>query len=252
MAPRESPSTPSRTGSDSPGRQPVRLRSGAHPSVPLDRGDSLHGLVSSSGPHDRTEHVRVAAVVVAEREFVDVERQVLLRHVVERTHDSTLEQRPERVDRARVDLAANVLALGVVHRLVPVAVGHELLVAGVLVARDQLARRVDRPVDEPAQRLLVGALDHLSDDRALARDGTDDGHLAGRAAPALVLGQAATNAANARPALETLAGCVVVSVEDAAMLSSCVSEDMSGAPPEYRVSLRRFRAAIAEAEEAMR
>jgi len=59
-------------------------------------------------------------------------------------------------------------------------------------------------------------------------------------------------AANARPALETLAGCVVVSVEDAAMLSSCVSEDMSGAPPEYRASLRRFRAAIAEAEEAMR
>ena len=60
------------------------------------------------------------------------------------------------------------------------------------------------------------------------------------------------SASSTCPALETLAGCVVVSVEDAAMLSSCVSEDMSGAPPEYRASLRRFRAAIAEAEEAMR
>ena len=53
-------------------------------------------------------------------------------------------------------------------------------------------------------------------------------------------------------ALETLARCVVLSVEDASLLSSCVSEEMSGAPPGYRAALRRFRAAIAEAEEAMR
>jgi hypothetical protein len=55
-------------------------------------------------------------------------------------------------------------------------------------------------------------------------------------------------AANARPALETLAGCVVLSVDDAKHAEGWIHAGHDSECPQCL----RLRAAIAEAEEAMR
>lgn len=61
------------------------------------------------------EHARIAAVVVPERELVEVERQVLLADVMEAAHDAAFQQRPEAVNGAGVDDATHVLILVVIH-----------------------------------------------------------------------------------------------------------------------------------------
>lgn len=51
-----------------------------------------------------TEHFGVLAVVVAVRELVQVQRQVVLADVVIAAHDATLQQRPEAVNGAGVQM----------------------------------------------------------------------------------------------------------------------------------------------------
>jgi hypothetical protein len=57
------------------------------------------------------EEVRVVAVVELKRHFVQVGGQVLRRKLVVAADDGALEQRPDALDRVRVDDAANPLAL---------------------------------------------------------------------------------------------------------------------------------------------
>src|SRR5690349_1680728 len=53
---------------------------------------------SSASCHDRPEHVGVVAVVMTEREFVEVQRQILLAHLVVGPDDAALQEAPERLD----------------------------------------------------------------------------------------------------------------------------------------------------------
>lgn len=50
---------------------------------------------------------------MAVREFVQIERQVVLFDVIKAAHDATLEQAPERLDVIGMDLTAHVFALTV-------------------------------------------------------------------------------------------------------------------------------------------
>ena len=61
------------------------------------------------------EDIRVVAVIIAELEFGDVERQVLSGYFMECTNDTALEDRPETFNRIRVDRTNDVLALAVVN-----------------------------------------------------------------------------------------------------------------------------------------
>lgn len=140
---------------------------------------SWHRSLSRSR-HDGREHVVVLAVVVPEGELVEVERQVPRGDVMEVAHDAALDQRPEAVNGAGMDFTADVLTGRVIHEVMgPLAA--ELKFIG----RDQGDAIRDRLVHEAFQRLGVGRLDHLADHVSLAGDGTDDGDLAGRAAPTL-------------------------------------------------------------------
>ena len=72
-----------------------------------------HSLaLSDSGPKD----IRVQSVILAELELGDIERQVLFADFVESSDHAALDQRPEALNRVRVDGADAVLTVGVVDR----------------------------------------------------------------------------------------------------------------------------------------
>src|SRR5438309_5400503 len=67
-----------------------------------------------------TEDCRILPVVMAEAKFREIQGQILLAHVVIRTHDATLEQGPKRIDVRGMDIAAHILALTMSHGFVVV------------------------------------------------------------------------------------------------------------------------------------
>src|SRR5207249_7451227 len=83
------------------------------------------------------ENILVLAVVEPEGKLVQVERQILPADVMERAHDSPLQQAPEAVDVAGVNRSPNVLASGVAHGPMSIAKPAEFRVALVLVGSYQ-------------------------------------------------------------------------------------------------------------------
>ena len=71
------------------------------------------GLILASA-YRRSEDVRVHAVIVAELELRDIQREVLFADFVESADHATLNQRPETFDSVGVDSADNVFVLGVI------------------------------------------------------------------------------------------------------------------------------------------
>src|SRR5579862_2412907 len=210
LEPRAAPSSSRRSSADAGSRG--RLFSSSCEERPAV---SWHRSLSRSR-HDGGEHVVVLAVVVPEGELVEVERQVPRGDVMEVSHDAPLDQRPEAVNGAGMDFAADVLAGRVVHEVMgPLAA--EPLVALKLIGRDQGHAIRDRLVHEAFQRLGVGRLDHLADHATLAGDGADDSDLAGRAAPALAALHPAANAA-AVPVLGLAADVGFVHLDNAGEL----------------------------------
>jgi hypothetical protein len=59
--------------------------------------------VASASSYRCSENVRVLAIVVAELKFGKVQRKILLADVMEVSHDSALQQRPERFDIVRMN-----------------------------------------------------------------------------------------------------------------------------------------------------
>src|SRR5205809_6605999 len=123
------------------------------------------------------ENVGVLAVIMPELEFREVERQVATGDVVVGADDTALEQRPEGIEVGRVDHAAHVLVLVVVHRLVREAHAPQPVIAAVLVGRDERDLGVNDLLDEAVHLLRRHALQHLTGHVTLAADRADDGHL---------------------------------------------------------------------------
>lgn len=99
------------------------------------------------------EDFGVLAVVVAELELGDVQRQVLGRDFVVAAHDSALEQGPEAFDGVGVDRANDVLPLAVVDDLARVL--DQQVIAAVLVGTQERDLLRDSLTDEARQRLAV-------------------------------------------------------------------------------------------------
>src|SRR6516162_6209366 len=88
----------------------------ANPPSLRSRTQSKRLYVVSLAPADRcSEDVRVVPIIVAELKFRDIQRHVFGAHFMERAHDATLEDRPEALDRLRVDHTDDVLAFGMVN-----------------------------------------------------------------------------------------------------------------------------------------
>src|SRR5258708_1429376 len=72
----------------------------------------------SASSYRHAENIFGVTVVVAELKFRQVQRQILLAHIVVRADDSALEQRPEAFHVVGMDNPAYVLALAMIYGFV--------------------------------------------------------------------------------------------------------------------------------------
>jgi hypothetical protein len=93
--------------------------------------------VASASCNDLPEDIWIFAIVMAELELSQVQRQILLADVVIRADDSALEQSPERFNVICVNLPANISTLGVSHRLMWIAKRGQVGITLVVVVRDE-------------------------------------------------------------------------------------------------------------------
>src|SRR5688572_17200064 len=143
---------------------------------------------SSASCDHVTEYRGILSVVMPIGKFIQVERQILLAHVVIRTHDATLQERPERINIGSVDLAAHVLALAVFNGFVLVVLIQQPI-AGMLIGRNERDFLVYGLANEAIKRRRIGTLYHLANYVALASNRADHGNLAGRAPTFDALGE---------------------------------------------------------------
>src|SRR5438270_3205022 len=174
-----------------PGRVPAGFGSGlpfgfrslsdTAPSLPALLGASAEVVPSaatSATRYERSERIGLALHVVAELEFVDVKRHVGFRHLVIGADDAALEQAPEAFNRVGMDNAANIFAFRMADDGVRELV-FDVAVAGPFIGHDQIDLIGNRLLHEPGQNFCANAVNHASDDLALARDRANDRHLTG-------------------------------------------------------------------------
>ena len=117
-----------------------RSLSDTAPSLPALLGASAEAVPSgatSATRYERSERIGFALHVMPELEFVDVERHVSRAHFVKRADDPALEQRPEALNRVRVDRADNILLMRVLDDAVRVLFV-EAAIANPLVCDQQI------------------------------------------------------------------------------------------------------------------
>src|SRR5271155_5267988 len=112
-------------------------------------------------------------MIVSEREFVQVQRQIVRAHLVVTAHNSALEQAPEAFNRVRMSRADNVFVLPVIDGLMHKAVALEMAIAGIFIGRHQRDFLRDGFLNEILKRPEFRIFDHLADDITLAAYGSD-------------------------------------------------------------------------------
>ena len=214
---------------------------------------------SSCGTDDHGEHVSLLPVVMPERELVEIEREVILRDLMEGSHHTTLQEAPEAVNVRGVDVPPHILVSGVADGLV----GHltvERSVSRVLIRGNERDLIRDGVPDEAGESLGVRLVDHLRNDAPVARDGTDDGNLTHGATTALAASLEASYA-SAVPVPGLTADVGFVNFNDAGKLLEFVvlhrgpdsvahvPSGPVGAAPNGPVDLKRAHALLALAHE---
>jgi hypothetical protein len=137
----------------------------------------------------RSENIYIKAVITPELKFGDIERHVFLADFVERPHNAALHDRPETLNRVRVDSTDNILVRGMADDTVR-EIAAKITIAGMLVGADQADFFRNRFIHKTIKRFGIGAVDHAGDDTAFALHCADDGSFAGAKttspAPALI------------------------------------------------------------------
>ncbi len=155
--------------------------------------------VCLASPNSCPEDVCVKAVVIPEFEFRNVQRQIFLADLVEASHDTTLDQRPETFNGLSVDRADDVLAARMVDHAEWIFFG-EFAVSGSFVRAKQADFVRYGFANELGQRLAFQIVDDAGDHVSLALHRSDHDRFAraARSAAAIaalvlmpVLGEAA-------------------------------------------------------------
>ena len=82
--------------------------------VAMLQAEHAAGSSCSASCYEATEHIGVFAMVMTEREFRQVEREILAADLMEAANDATFQQCPERFNRVRMDVPAHVFLSGVI------------------------------------------------------------------------------------------------------------------------------------------
>ena len=131
-----------------------------------------------------SEYIAIKAVIVAELEFSDIERQIFLADLVVAANDPALDDAPEALNRIGVNRADNVLARAVIDDAMLVLVA-ETAIGRIGIGAKQANAIRDGVTDKSFNRFRLGVLDNTSDDVALALYSTDDWRLVSTAATRL-------------------------------------------------------------------
>jgi hypothetical protein len=132
---------------------------------------------ASAACYCRPEHVGIEAVVIAELEFGDVERHIFGAHFVERADNAALEDRPEALNRIRVDRTDHVLLFVVLHGLTRVF--GQAIINLVIVGRQQANFVGNHLADERHSAFGVDVIEHAGNHVALPLHRANDCRLAG-------------------------------------------------------------------------
>src|SRR5665213_651698 len=89
---------------------------------------------ASAACYRRTKNIGVIPVVVAELKLRNVQRKILFADLVERAHDSPLKQRPEAINRLRVDGTKNVFTRAVADNAMRILLA-DVVIAAVVIGR---------------------------------------------------------------------------------------------------------------------
>ena len=112
--------------------------------------------------YDIHEDVRIVAVVVPVRELSQVQRQVFFAHIVKRAHHATLQQAPEDVQIACMDIAAHIFSLGMIDGLMR-KFTFQFGISHVLIGGYERHAFTHRLPNKVAQRLGIRVFDDLTD-----------------------------------------------------------------------------------------
>lgn len=124
--------------------------------------------------NSRTENITIETVVVPELELCNVKMQIFLADVVESADDTALDDRPESLNRIRVNRAHDIFLGGVVYGGVRISLLAETVIANPLIGAEQANFVRDSFAYEGFQCGGLDVSDHASDDVALAADRSGD------------------------------------------------------------------------------
>src|SRR6266851_4812614 len=130
--------------------------------------------VASASSYSASENVRVLAIVEAELELIQVQRQIFLAHVVISAYDAALEQRPERIEILGMHFTAYVLASRMLDGIVRESEYVQIVVTLPFICRDQINFLAYGLTHEAIEGCGIGMLDHLADHVALSGDRAND------------------------------------------------------------------------------
>src|ERR1700726_4977596 len=132
--------------------------------------------MTSASAYRRSEDIGVLPIVIEALKLRNIQRHVLFADLVERTHDTTLDNRPEALNRVRVYRADNVLVRGMADSLV-IIIG-QVPVSGMFIGAKQADFIGHGFPNEAFHRRGIGVLDNPRHDVALAADRTNDSSFA--------------------------------------------------------------------------
>jgi len=133
-------------------------------------------VANSADCYHRREDVGVLPVVMTEREFSQIQRQIGFADIVIGADHATLQQAPEAIEVRGVNVPAHILTLGVVHGLVW-EFTLQSSIARVFIGGDQGHVFTDGLPNEAAQGYTVRILNDLADDVTLAGNRANDAYL---------------------------------------------------------------------------
>ncbi len=135
--------------------------------------------LASATCYRRSKHIGIAAVVVPELKFSDIQRQIFGAHFVECADNAALEDAPKSLNRVRMHRSDDVFVVRVPDDLVTVAVDlPQAVIADPLIGHEQTDFFRNRFGHELGKFVAGHAAEHAGDHVALAGDGTDNRHLA--------------------------------------------------------------------------
>jgi hypothetical protein len=140
----------------------------------LSFAEAFASTDASAFRYGEPEHVGVLSVIVAKRELVQVERQILSADVVVRAQNASLQEAPEIINVAGVNVSPNIFVSAVTDRLVPIAASFEPVVTLELIRCDEIDFVAYGLLDKATQSSCINLFDHPADDVSFTADCADD------------------------------------------------------------------------------